>query len=99
SPDAETAYAARSERYQNAWRAPPVREQPWLEVQRRKYKPGLASDPLRTVTRVVPGSEYVRGDSAEDRADFHFDDDDAQQRRDDAHTAYVDRLRNAWREP
>lgn len=76
----ERAYAKRSDRLASAWRAPPLREQPWVVMQKRKYKPGLP-----------------KYDGAADSADFHFDDDDAQQRRDDANAAYVDRIRSAWK--
>ena len=88
-PDPETAYAGLKQRLATAWQGSPVARPPrvaeaeWLEPQRRKYRPGLAShDP---------------GDAA-DSAGFHFDDDDAPARRDAANAAYVDRIANAWRE-
>jgi hypothetical protein len=81
--DAEAAYDAFKARLQSAWKAPPPRDPPWLKVQPRNYRPGLAS--------------YDPGGDAADSADLHFDDDDPQAVRDEAHAAYCDRIRNAWR--
>jgi hypothetical protein len=92
-PDAEAAYAARSERLASAWqnvaaggptpRAPKADDPSWLKTQRRNYKPGLAS-------------YDVPGDSAAVTPDS--DDGVAQAQRDAAHAKYVARICSAWKE-
>jgi hypothetical protein len=66
-PDAETAYAGLKQRLAEAWRAPPVVEQPWLKVQPRKYKPGLASYDPGDAVATFDDDAQTRRDQAQQR--------------------------------
>jgi hypothetical protein len=96
SNNAEEARAAYLEKLSNAWRPPPVREEPGIGMPpgARKPKPGLASHGDGIADFGADPDDLPAHHAASD-ADL----EDAQQRRDDANAAYCERIANAWKEP